>query len=186
MKKLLLLCGTSRTGKTTICSILHKEYGYNIIKVDAVINAIKTVSDLKIDKNDIDNDKNALIIQSLIKNIWVDINFRNYKYILETCSISAQKAFELQNNLPNYDISVLFLVDNSSASELYKKIVATQKAFDWTSKKSKEELLDECKRLCNTSNILKIQCQRYNIPYVDVKNKTVEEIKKIIISFLEE
>ena len=67
MKDIVFLCGYSRTGKSSVAQMLYKKYGYNIIKIDAIINAVNNLLDNKIDKHNYD-DRVKTIIFSLIKN----------------------------------------------------------------------------------------------------------------------
>lgn len=184
MKKILILAGTSRTGKTTVCSRFNQKYNYNVIKIDAIINAINVVSETKVNKDDIYNDNVKNIIESLIKNVWVDTNFREYKYIIETCSLLPQKAKQI---IQKFDyVKIIFLIDTSSVFELKNKIVQTQKDYDWTKNLSDEELLNTCESLNRISMLYEKDCKTSKIDYIDVKNFSMDEIEYKLKKYLEE
>lgn len=183
MKKILILAGASRTGKTSVSANLYKNHNFNVLKVDAIINAINSVSSNKINKDEQQSDNVKNIIESLIKNVWVDTNYRDYKYVIETCSLLPEKAKQLQEKFNN--ISIIYLVDSSTKENLLSKIVMNQKNYDWTSKLSMLELENVCEDLNNISKIYTTSCKQYNINYIDVKNLTINEIEKNILNIME-
>ena len=183
MKKILILAGASSTGKTSVSANLYKKRNFNVLKIDAIINAINCVSSEKINKDELQSDDVKNILESLIKNVWVDTNYRDYRYVIETCSLLPEKAKQLQDKFNS--ISVIYLVDTSTKENLINKILKNQKKYDWTSNLSNSELDSVCLNLNNSSRKFIEDCKQCNLNYIDVKDLSIDEIEKNILNILE-
>ena len=167
MKDIVFLCGYSRTGKSSIAQMLYKKYGYNIIKIDAIINAVNQLLDNKIDKHNYD-DRVKTIIVSLIKNFWSDIKNRGYKYVFDTCSINVQTANELKDLLMQFNFDIIFLINTAQADNIMAKIRKTEKPYDWTKQIDDNKLYEFCKNCQRESKEIKLECEKLKIKYIDV------------------
>lgn len=177
MKRIVFLCGISRAGKTSIANYFYKNYGYNVIKVDAIINAVNQLLEDKIDKQCYDERVKTIII-SLLKNFWSDVENRGYKYMFDSCSISIQTALEIKELFKISDLEFIFFINSCSAKEMLARIRDNEKPYDWTLKLDDEKLLEFCNKCLDQSNNIKNLCILQNIKYIDISYKNISQIVK--------
>ena len=70
--------------------------------------------------------------------------------------------------------------NNISYEELAEHIKKNDKDNDWTKNKSKEEIEIFCKEYIENSKLNKLECEKYNIKFVDTSIDRQEKLNSLI------
>lgn len=186
MKNIAIL-GIPRSGKSTLAKMISKKYpNYHIVIGDDIRSAFQNV----LPNNNINNKGGIGMIEDF-PNFLSYLFYKNIKrnkgifnYIVETCDITPQKAYELFNK---DDTILLFLgTPNQTFKQHFEEIRKYETKIDWTYNRSDEHMLEHSKLWVSKSKEYEKECKELDIWYVDtsfnreeVLNNTLKKIEKI-------
>lgn len=158
----VIIAGTPRAGKTTICLELLK-YGFVHYKMDSIKRGICEA--FGYDQHDWDflNEKIAKIINTIINENKTDTIAGLEYYAIDTCHV-------LPKDVPlfNEDVLVIYLgYADISVEDRVKEIRLNDKKHYWSSKVSDENLRRMIEANINLSQEIRDECKKYNIKYFD-------------------
>ncbi len=184
MRKHIIIAGVPRAGKSTICSELAKTKKYQHLAMDAVVIAFEgAYPELGVFHTDCwDFVETSKTFIKFMKKISKTSNYDKFDYRL---------AFDLYHITPkdyyeNIDSSCceiyFFGYPNISVEDKFKEIRNFDTEFDWTSEKDDAIVIDHITKYIEISKWLKDECQKYNLPFIDISQNREE----VIDNFLKE
>ena len=179
--KNIIIFGICRTGKSTFSKMIQKEFkNYQIIEVDTIISALqKTVPDLPIGfihdnlkENKLPEFLNLLIQKNINKN-GEDLGF-----IINGDSILPEdllKYFDLKNVIVYY-----FVTEKLSPEQILQNCRKFDSEKEWTTRRTDTELLDHFRFYKNIEKEIIMECQKYNIKYVDTSENREMKLNQLL------
>ena len=179
--KNIIIFGICRTGKSTISKMIQKEFkNYQIIEVDTIISALqKTIPDLPIGfihdnlkENKLPEFLNLLIQKNINKN-GEDLGF-----IINGDSILPEdllKYFDLKNVIVYY-----FVTEKLSPEQILQNCRKFDSEKEWTTRRTDTELLDHFRFYKNIEKEIIMECQKYNIKYVDTSENREMKLNQLL------
>ena len=186
--KNIAIFGSSRSGKSTLSKMIAKAHpNYHIFIGDDIRYAFREVlPNNNINeyggigmKEDFPNFLSCLFYKSIKRNEG------EFNYIIETCDISPQKAYELFNK---EDTILLFLgTPKQSIEERFNQIRKYETEKDWTFNRTDENIINHSKYWIQKSKEYEKECNDLNIWFVDtsfdrenVLKNTLGKIEELI------
>lgn len=179
--KNIIIFGICRTGKSTFSKMIQKEFkNYQIIEVDTIISALqKTIPDLPIGfihdnlkENKLPEFLNLLIQKNINKN-GEDLGF-----IINGDSILPEdllKYFDLKNVIVYY-----FVTEKLSPEQILQNCRKFDSEKEWTTRRTDTELLDHFRFYKNIEKEIIMECQKYNIKYVDTSENREMKLNQLL------
>lgn len=176
----VIILGRPRCGKSTLANMIADKYDYQILRVDAIRDTFKVIyPELSIAPNiAMKNKKFQLFLKEYLRKYVGSKSSDKYGVVLEGCETSVKDCNELFNDGNNI-IYYLGAIDTTS-EELAKKIKENDTEKDWTYTYSLEKLVEYSKEIIENSRVMKEECKKYNIKFIDTCNNRKEILEKIL------
>ena len=178
--KNIIIFGEPRCGKSTLANMIVDKFQYQVIRVDALRDTFKTIyPELNIAPNTaIENEKFQLFIQEYLRRNIKKEERNKYGYVIEGCETSVYDCNKLFNNSDNI---IYYLVPiDITPIEFFNKIRKNDSAKDWTYMLTDKELLECSTRMIEKGKIIKEECKKYNISFVDTSHDREKILKSIL------
>lgn len=177
--KNIFIAGVARSGKSTLAKKLKENKEYNHIPLDYFTSSLKhnfpntkIVSSVVIDS---ESSKNLSILLSRVIEI---MNNQEEKFIIDSAHILPR---DIINYLDRDKWDIYFVgYPNITAEDKLAIIRIYDSEFDWTFKKSDEELLDILEQLIRISKDMESECKKHNITFIDTGSDIASAISKIV------
>lgn len=170
--KNIMLIGVSRSGKSTFAKMLHDKYNYNIIHGDMIKasfqNNIKNISgtELKEEKN------YRNFIKDIFKN---EVKYNEINYAIDTVDIfPSDITNEEKENFVIYCFGYLD-IEFIDLLNFWK-----EKDEKFVKKFTEDELISKAKRCIERSKILKEECEKNSIVFIDTSHDMDKIFDKLI------
>lgn len=175
--KHIIIAGTARSGKTTLCYKLHQN-GYVHLKLDSIKRAI---CDIYGDKNNWKDfsPKTAKIIARVFKEAETDTIADVEKYAIDTCHLLPTDAVSLSKD----NIVIFIGYTDITPEEGLLNIRKYDRSNYWTTKLSDDEILTMLKENIEFSCKIKQECSDLSLKYFDTshnRDKVLNDIVKYI------
>lgn len=186
--KNVAIFGSSRSGKSTLAKMISKKYpNYHIIIGDDIRRTFQEV----LPNNNINSKGGIGMLEDFPKFLSylfyksIKRNEGEINYIVETCDITPNKAYQLFNR---DDTILLFLgTPRQTINEHFNEIKKYQTEKDWTYNRSDEEIWEHSKHWISKSKEYEKESKKFNIWYVDtsfnrekILNANLEKIEKML------
>lgn len=188
----ILIMGIGRAGKTTLSNMVKDKYNsYNLIHSDSLKWAIiRAQGKEEYYRKNVDIQKEyehgeffqrtlLELYNSLIKN-----DTKKYGYILESGQLHPKIVREMIDF--NNTTVVCLGLGNLTAEEMVEQCITYDTEGSWTYGLSKEYILEHAQDWYNCNEMLKKECPKYGIKYVDtsknrkeILNQMLDEIVKV-------
>lgn len=186
-QKHIIIAGVPRAGKTTLCSYLAKSLKYQHFAMDAIIIGVEVAfpqTGVKhTDRWDfLSTDKKWM---AFIKKISSTSNYDNlsYRIAFDMYHITPQEYVE---NIDKNCCDIIFLgYPNMTIDEKFNQIRKFDSVYDWTSQKDDTIVKEHIKDYIEISKYLQQECEKYNLPFIDVskdREKILKELSDKILS----
>lgn len=181
VKKYIIIAGSARSGKSTLCSQIAKLLGYQHIQMDAIIDALeKTLPCAGInthtDSVESISKKMAQFINGIIES--EEYSKFDYGVVFDICQLLPQ---DYKKYIGNAKADIFYLVTRTKDVEERLKVLQT---FDtdkeYTFHKSLEKKREICKEIVEESEIFYQQCLKYGLPVYDTLYKREEVFSKLL------
>lgn len=184
--KNILIMGIGRAGKTTLSNMIKDKWNsYNLLHGDSLKWAIiraKDKEDYYIKNVDIQKEyehgeffQKALLelYKSLIRN---DKN--GYGYILE----SGQLHPKIVSEMIDFEKTIVLCLGlgDLTAEDMVEQCIKYDTQESWTYGLSREYLLENAQDWYNCNEMLKKECPKYNIKYIDTSKNRFDILNKIL------
>lgn len=184
--KNILIMGIGRAGKTTLSKMVKdKINSYNLIHSDSLKWAmIRAKDEEKYYRENVDIQKEfehgeyfqrtlLELFKALIRN-----DKKGYGYILE----SGQLHPRIVKEMIDFDntIVVCLGLGNLTAEDMVNQCITYDTEESWTYGLSKEYLLKHAEDWYNCNEMLKIECLKYGIKYIDTSKNRKEVLSQIL------
>ena len=187
MMKNILIMGIGRAGKTTLSKMIKdKCNSYNLIHSDALKWAmIRAKDEEQYYRKNVDKQKEfehgEYFQRTLLElyNSLIREDTKEYGYILE----SGQLHPKIVKEMIDFDILCLGL-GNFKPDDIVNQCITYDTEESWTYGLSKEYLLEYAKDWYNCNEMLKIECPKYGIKYIDTSKDRKEILVKILNDIL--
>ncbi len=184
--KHIIITGVPRAGKTTICQGLAKSLKYQHLAMDAVMMAFdEAFPETGVTHTDrwdfIDTSK---VFIKFMKRISKTGNYDKlgYRLAFDLYHITPKDYYE---NIDKDCCEIYFFgYPNITVLEKFNEIRKFDTVYDWTSQKEDETVLAHIKDYIEISKWLKEECDKYNLPFIDIshnREKVIDEFVKNII-----
>lgn len=184
--KNVLIIGVARAGKTTLGNMIKDEFNqYNIIHADSIIWWIIRgtgreeyyTQNVKARKELVHSDKFQRIILEIYKSS-IHQDTKNYGTILESGQLEPKYARELldMGNL----ICVCLGHGDLDKQGIMKLCREHDTEKDWTYRISEENLSANADKWDEKNRMLKVECPRYGIEYIDTSKDREKTLQKIL------
>lgn len=159
-RKVILLIGTKRAGKTTAAVMLHQKYNWNYYEFDHFLDSL----DLVIDE-DSKKEKEFTFLESTIDFALEDANNYNINTVIvvwdfKPCELSRLK------NINKINIYCLMPV-HITEEILDDTIIKYSKEYDWSYSASKEDIDRNKKNILEERDLFLKECPKYEIKIID-------------------
>lgn len=183
--KSIIIFGEPRCGKSTLTNMIVDKFNYQLIRVDAIRGAFKTIyPELNIAPGiAMNNEKFQLFLQEYLDRNTEKEERNKYGYVMEGCETSVEDCNKLYNNGSNI-IYYLGTID-VSPKEFFDNIRKNDGNKDWTYDLTDEELMQEVNNIISRSKNNKQQCEKYNIPFRDTSCDRKEKLNCILMEIEE-
>jgi deoxyadenosine/deoxycytidine kinase len=168
MKKNIIISGTARAGKSTLCSMLSKELGYQHVSMDAIIEGFEDVfPELGIDTHT-DNIMNiSKKISPFINAILKSGEYDKFDYGM-VIDVSQLMPEDFVRHIDNSVCDIYYLItDWDTVEERLKVLEQYDTEKEYTYSKTLEKKMRICQGIIDESKVYKKQCNIYNIPCTD-------------------
>lgn len=184
--KNILIMGIGRAGKTTLSKMIKDKYNsYNLIHSDSLKWAmIRAKNEEQYYRKNVDKQKEfehgeyfqktlLELYNSLIKN-----DIKRYGYILESGQLEPKIVKEMIDF--NNTIVVCLGLGDLSVDDMVNQCIEHDKKDDWTYDLSKEYLREHAQDWHNANEMLKKECPKYGIKYIDTSKNRIETLNNIL------
>ena len=183
--------GTGRAGKTTLSKMIKdKINSYNLIHSDALEWAmIRAKNEEQYYKKNVDKQKEfeqGEYFQKTLLGMYnslISEDTKKYGYILE-CSQLHPKIVKETVDFNNTIVLCLGL-GNSKPDDIVNQCITYDTEESWTYGLSKEHLLEYAHDWYNWNEMLKVECLKCGIKYIDTSKDRKEILNKILDDILE-
>lgn len=191
--KNILIMGIGRAGKTTLSKMIKEKYNnYNLIHSDSLKWAMIRAEDKEeyfrknVDKQK-EFERGEYFQKTLLGlfNSLISKDTNHYGQVLESGQLHPQIVSEMidfENTLV-----ICLGLGNYTAEDMVNQCLKYDTEESWTYGLSKEYLLEHAKTWYDSNEMLKIECPKYGIKYIDtskdrkkVLNEILEKIDKLI------
>lgn len=177
--KVIILVGTKRAGKTTTAVRLNKEYGWNYLEFDHLLDSLDEV----IDENN-RKEKEFNFFESTINYQLEDAN----NYGINTVVVVWDFKPEQLSKLKSFnEIQIYCLMPVNITEEILDEtLIKYSKDYDWPTNATEEEIKRNKKIILEARDMFLEECPKYNIEIIDTsydeeRNYKINElISKII------
>lgn len=186
--KNILIMGIGRAGKTTLSKIIKDKYNsYNLIHSDSLKWAmIRAKNKEEYYRKNVDKQKEfehgeyfqrrlLELYNSLIKK-----DKKGYGYILESGQLTPKIVSEMIDF--NETLVICLGLGNLSAKDMVNQCIKYDTEESWTYGLSEEYLLKHAQDWYNCNEILKVECPKYGIKYIDTSKNREEILNNIVNS----
>lgn len=190
MMKNVLIMGIGRAGKTTLSKMIKdKCNSYNLIHSDALKWAmIKAKNEEQYYRKNVDKQKEfehgEYFQRALLElyNSLIREDTKEYGYILE----SGQLHPKIVKEMIDFDNTIVLCLGlgNFKPDDIVNQCITYDTEESWTYGLSKEYLLEYAKDWYNCNEMLKIECPKYGIKYIDTSKDRKEILVKILNDIL--
>ncbi|MBQ9834526.1 MAG: hypothetical protein IJO33_04975 [Bacilli bacterium] len=176
--KNIFIAGVARSGKSTLAKKLKEDKEYNHIPLDYFTSSLKhNFPQTNIVSNVVINEESSKNLSLLLSRVIEIMNNQEEKFIIDSAHILPQDIIKYLDK-DKWDIYFVGY-PNIPAEEKLAIIRKYDSEFDWTFKKSDEELLDILEQLIHLSKKIEEECKRYGITFIDTSNDISAAIKNI-------
>ena len=191
--KNIVIIGVGRAGKTTLSKLIKDKWNqYNIIHSDTIKwGIIRGKGKEQYYRKNIKEQKeweHGDEFQATLKEIYkacINKDEKNYGVLLETGQLEPRYVKEL---IDNYNVYCICLghgnLDKKGIMDLCRK---NDQEKDWSYGISDNDLEAHAEKWAESNELLKIECPKYGIEYIDTHinreetlNKIMEKIEKIV------
>lgn len=176
--KNIFIAGVARSGKSTLAKKLKESKEYNHIPLDYFTSSLKhNFPQTNIVSNVVINEESSKNLSILLSRVIEIMNNQEEKFIIDSAHILPR---DIINYLDRDKWDIYFVgYPNITAEDKLAIIRKYDSEFDWTFKKSDEELLDILEQLIYLSKKIEEECKRYGITFLDTSNDISAAIKNI-------
>lgn len=175
----IIILGAARAGKSTLAQILHKEYNYSIISIDAFVSALKDAfPELGITHSNTENKFQRLppFVFSYMKKIIYEYPEENF--VLEGWHVYPKEIKKLCSKL---NVKIICLgYTKTNPTDVLTKIRENEKENSYTKEMSDEKVKELIVNHIEYSKILEKQCNENNIKFYDTSFDRDNVLKDII------
>ena len=191
--KNILIMGIGRAGKTTLSKMIKEKYNsYNLIHSDSLKWAMIRAEDKEeYFRENVDKQKefeHGEYFQRTLLGLFnslISKDTNHYGYILESGQLHPKIVSEMVD-FENTKVICLGL-GNYTAEDMVNQCLKYDTEESWTYGLSKDYLLEHAKDWYESNEMLKIECPKYGIEYIDtskdrfqILNEILEKISKEI------
>lgn len=182
--KNVLIGGTVRSGKSTLANLIRNKFKYSLVESDTIVNAFDIVyPELEIThkKPEITREKYKPFLFEILNGFCRNLKFNENVTIFPGSQFLPRHIYEYSKK---DKFIVIFLgVSDAIPQELMNKIREMDTPFDWTTKRTDEQLLNNCKNIINESINIKNDCKKYGFYYFETfknRSETLNQILKLV------
>lgn len=182
MYKNILIMGAGRSGKTTLSKMIHETYGYSIISIDDIVNALAAFPELNISW-DGDHKKIAEQMSCFLSKYLTELSegtkfYDGCKTVIEGTDI------DFEHLLPTIDTSKYVLIgltyNNVSKKDLFQNIRTYDTEDDWTYYVSDEQLAEFCELFLERNRFFNEKFKEYHILTYDTSINREDVLSEIL------
>lgn len=182
----ILILGTGRVGKSTLANLIKERYPqYNIIRGDSLKWAmIRSKGEEQYYRQNVDKQKEFEHSDEFQKtlmelfNSLISLDRQNNGYILESGQIAPKIVDKMINRNNTYIVCLGH--GDLTKEEMVENCIKYDAPESWTYGLSQDYLLKHAEDWYSTNEILKVECSKYNIKYIDTSNNRISKFDKII------
>lgn len=189
--KNILIMGIGRAGKTTLSKMIKDKYNsYNLIHSDSLKWAmIRAKNEEQYYRENVDIQKEfehgEYFQRTLLElyNSLIKKDTKGYGYILE----SGQLQPKIVKEMIDFDNTIVLCLGlgNMTAEDMVNQCIKHDTEDSWTYGLSKEYLLKHARDWYNCNEMLKIECPKYGIKYIDTSKDRVKLLNEILENLFE-
>lgn len=189
--KNILIMGIGRAGKTTLSKMIKDKYNsYNLIHSDSLKWAmIRAKNEEQYYRENVDIQKEfehgEYFQRTLLElyNSLIKKDTKGYGYILE----SGQLQPKIVKEMIDFDNTIVLCLGlgNMTAEDMVNQCIKYDTEDSWTYGLSKEYLLKHAQDWYNCNEMLKIECPKYGIKYIDTSKDRVKLLNEILENLFE-
>lgn len=174
--KNIIICGVSRSGKTTLVEMLSKKLNYNVFETDILVSAFQDVfPELGISHKD--EFKTSKLFSPFMFKILEEFLDDDKNYIVDSYHLFPNELRKYHNN---NKFEIIFLgYPKLTEQEIFKNIRKYDVGDEWTAKITDDELMGNCKLFKKISQLMMDDCKKYNFRFVDVSYNREKILKTI-------
>lgn len=191
VRKHIIIAGVPRSGETTICSKLAESLKYQHLAMDSIIisfeEAFPETGVLHTDCWEFIETSKKFI--KFMKRLSKTGNYDKFEYRLafDLYHITPKDYYE---NIDKNRCDIYFFgYPNITVDEKFKDIRNFDTKYDWTSKKEDKIVLEHVKNYIEISKWLQKECQKYNLPFIDIsrnREKVIDDFVEMILNNIED
>ena len=175
--KNIILIGASRAGKSTFTKLLNERFNIMIIRTDLLRLAFRDTiyKDKDISLSEVKSNPDYI---NYVLNYYKYANMYDVDYmkVVDTVDFEPKDCSNFENS-----IAICFGYPNITKEEVVGNWRKYDTELDWTKYKSDEKLLSYAEYEIKNSQVLKEECEKYNIKFVD----TSYNREKVLYELLE-
>ena len=184
--KNILIMGIGRAGKTTLSKMIKDKYdSYNLIHSDSLKWAmIRAKGQEKYYRENVDKQKEfehgEYFQRTLLElyNSLVKEDKKQYGYILETGQLHSKIVKEMIDC--NNTIVLCLGLGEFTPEDMVNQCITYDTEESWTYGLTREYILEHARDWYKNNEMLKIECPKYGIKYIDTSKNRIETLNKIL------
>lgn len=184
--KNILIMGIGRAGKTTLSKMIKDKYnGYNLIHSDSLKWAmIRAKNEETYYRKNVDKQKEfehgEYFQKTLLElyNSLIKSDTKEYGYILE----SGQLHPKIVKEMVDFENTIVLCLGlgNLNPEDMVNQCITYDTEDSWTYSLSKEHLLEHAQDWYECNEMLKKECPKYGIKYIDTSGDRINILNKIL------
>lgn len=186
-QKHIIIAGVPRAGKTTICSKLAQSLKYQHLAMDYVTTSFEEAfPETGILHTDcwefVKTSKNLIkFLKRLTKS--EDYDNLSYRLAFDVFHITPKDYYD---NVDNNCCDIYFFgYPNADIEEKFKQIRKFDTKYDWTNNTDDEFLKDRIVTYVEISKWLKEECEKYNLPFIDISKNREQVVDDFVNKILD-
>lgn len=172
--KVVILIGTKRAGKTTTAVKLNKEYGWNYLEFDHLLDSLDLVID-----NSNKKEYEFKFFESTVNFQLEDAKNYGINTIIVVWDFKPEQLSKLKkfNELEIYCLMPIDITENI----LKDTLVKYSNTYDWPLSATEEDLIRNKNNILQERDMFLIECPKYNIEifntsYYENRDKKINEL----------
>lgn len=184
--KNIIIMGIGRAGKTTLSNMIKDKWNcYNLIRGDSLKWAIiraRGKEDYYIKNVDVQKEyEHGEFFQRTLLELYNSLvrNDKNgYGYILEAGQLHPKIVREMVDS--DKTIVICLGLGDLTAEDMVEQCIEYDTKKDWTYGLSREYILENAQDWYECNEMLKQECPKYNIKYIDTSKNRFEVLEEIL------
>ncbi len=186
--KNVIIAGTARAGKTTVCNELCKK-GFSHFTCDSLVYSLEHIfPELGINQNEPTEEvkKTSKNFSPLLLTLakCMEEEYLPYSVVFDVYQLMPEDYVKYMKT--NYIKAYFLAYPDISVEEEFNILRSNKKVEEYTQKYSDDYLKELIEQRINESKFIREECEKYNLPFINTSYNRPQKIKELVDRIIED